>query len=50
MPITTPGIEGRTVTEYLGVVIAQGCARGQRVQGHQRRHAQQHLRWPVRVL
>jgi len=40
---TTPGIEGRTVAQYLGVVTAQGVLGRQRVQRHRRRHAQ-HLR------
>ena len=46
---TTPGIEGRTVTQYLGVVTAQGVLGRQRVQRHRRRHAQ-HLRGSGQVL
>ena len=32
---TTPGIEGRGGSEYLGVVAAQGVLGGQRLQGRQ---------------
>jgi uncharacterized protein YbjQ (UPF0145 family) len=46
---TTPGIEGRTVTEYLGVVTAQGVLGVNVFKGRRRRRAQ-HLRRPVQVL